>query len=142
MKVLDLGCGDNPLRWFPGADLCDYNLEVTNVRGRRCYYDMEEIPSNQYQLVWYRYGERINGQPLEELVAELTRITKKKAWVVLVDYLESIGWETDTITLITMREWVSRLKKAFCKGGWKVDSEYKGWSMNSHEGLLVLTKGV
>lgn len=131
MKALDLGCGNDPKRFLPGADLCDVNTVLDDAF---CFTN--EIPDKFYDFVWYRFAWRQHFD-LNIAATEVTRITRDKATVVLQDTRELYEEETEDYNYPTPKEWEDLIRKIWIPLGWSVDT-----LMHSEEDTLaILTKG-
>jgi SAM-dependent methyltransferase len=116
MKALDVGCGAESERWFPGADLCDSNLNVSkypykDLEGRTLYLqDIDVLHPNilaedqVYDFIWsghaWGWMKDITKSVVEK---ELFRLLKLGGRAIIRDmvYVEedSDDWETFDIDL-------------------------------------------
>jgi hypothetical protein len=125
MNVIDIGCGSDPERWLPGADLLENNFNYREGDPHNLsvmsYDNFDLVPSGQYDMIWSSYSFRYNSA--QAFIEQCHRIARPKATVNIRDYIEWDDWENDGEPTYpdeeTFRKWFIAIWTSF---GWNVDT--------------------
>lgn len=131
MKALDLGAGYDPQRWLPGADIADNNIATEDIPlgDQRTFhigfFGDEQLPvqDGYYDLIWYSYGwYTVSLSHRKRVAAEITRVAKPKATLILRDYCSYYNHPADMDVCLTAKQWLRIVETCF--PGWTVDGFY------------------
>lgn len=140
-RILDVGCGDDPERWFPGADLCDINADGEDVdfADMCCSSSPLPVPDASYDLIWYSYGwQWVDPAMYGEVAEEMSRVAAPRATIVIKDYCSVQNWDTGAERKITVKQWQTNLMSHFAPFGWTIESLYK--EVDTRDILCILSR--
>jgi len=139
-RILDVGCGNEPDRFFPGAITAEANADIDEIDYAN-FVSLEEplpIPDGSFDLIWYSFGWHLtDDNDKASIAAELSRVAAKRSTIIFRDYLVIQNWNTGSERRISLATWKKRLMKYFKPLGWNTPELYRG---GRHDVLCILPR--